>query len=300
MEQENKTLGHRPTGEAQGKIVQTYAEDMAKVIEDDTQGLIKKMIHGEEEREIEKKNLSPESQKNKLFMLVSILLLAMALGVVSFFVFIKEDINTVVVEKQFVPIIFNDKSTFFEVFGLKKEEIIQTVLNQVNDTSVKIGGVDGIYLTENKQIIGLRRFITLIKSSFVPGDDTLLVKDNFLMGSFLSGLKATSPTAGDFFILLKVRSTLDVFNTLRTWEEKMLTDLHGFLGINLSSETNYLFKKDFDDGIIENKNARILYDKEGKIVLMYIFADENSVIITNSQPATHEIILRLASSEKKQ
>lgn len=300
MEQENKTLGSKPTGETQNKVVKTYAEDMARAIEDDTQGLIKKMIHGEEEKEIEKKNLSPESKKNKVFMLVSIFFLVIALGIVSFLLFIKEEINTVPVEKQFVPIIFNDKSTFFEVFGLKKEEIIQTVFNQADNTSVKIGGIDGIYLTENKQIIGLRRFLSLIKSTFVPGDDKLLVSDNFLMGSYLTGLKVSSPTAGDFFILLKVRSTLDIFNSLRAWEGKMLTDLHGFLGINLSSETNYLFKKDFDDGIIENKNARVLYDEGGRIVLMYIFVDENSVVITNSEPATHEIILRLASSEKKQ
>ena len=73
-----------------------------------------------------------------------------------------------------------------------------------------------------------------------------------------------------------------------------------FVGIDLSAETNYLFTKDFEDGIIENKNARILHNKDGGIVLMYIFADENSVIITSSQPATHEIILRLASAEKKQ
>ena len=33
------------------KIVETYAEDMAKVIEDDRGGLIKKIIHSEEEHE---------------------------------------------------------------------------------------------------------------------------------------------------------------------------------------------------------------------------------------------------------
>ena len=40
---------------------------------------------------------------------------------------------------------------------------------------------EGIYLTENKQIIGLRRFITLIKGNFVPGADPVYVSDNFLM-----------------------------------------------------------------------------------------------------------------------
>ena len=47
-------------------VVETYAEDMAKVIEDDKSGLVKKIIHGAEEHEIEKINLSPESKKNKL------------------------------------------------------------------------------------------------------------------------------------------------------------------------------------------------------------------------------------------
>jgi len=44
---------------------------------------------------------------------------------------------------------------------------------------VQSGGVEGIYLTENKQIIGLRRFLSLIESSFAPGGNTLFVNNNF-------------------------------------------------------------------------------------------------------------------------
>jgi hypothetical protein len=286
--------------EESNKFVKTYAEDMASVLESDREGLVKKIIHGEEEHEQEKKNLSPESKKNRLFMLIGFVLIFLALLILSYFLFKKEDINTVAVQKQFIPLIFNDKSEFVEISGLNKDEVVGTILNQINNTEVKIGGIKGIYLTENKQIIGLRRFVSVIKGNFVPGEDKLFVDDNFLMGSMLTGLKSTSPVAGDFFILLKTRSMADIFGLLRAWEEKMLTDLHKFVGIDLSAETNYLFTKDFEDGIIENKNARILRNTDGGIVLMYIFADENSVIITSSQPATHEIILRLASAEKKQ
>ena len=56
--------------EIKHKFVETYAEDMAKVIENDNSGLIKKIIHNEEEHEIEKINLSPESRKNKFFISV--------------------------------------------------------------------------------------------------------------------------------------------------------------------------------------------------------------------------------------
>ena len=285
--------------ETQNRIVKTYAEDMAEVIENDTQGLVKKIIHEEEEHQAEKKNLSPESKKNKFFMLVSFLLIVLALFTLFFF-FFKKDTNTVPIEKQFVPIIFNDQSTYFEVSALNKDEIAQTVFNEVNNTKVKVGGVEGIYLTENKQIIGLRRFIALIKGNFIPGDNPLFVNDNFLMGAVLTGLKSTSPTAGDFFLLLKVRSTTDVFDSLRASETKMFSDLHGFLGINISSDTNYLLTKNFEDSIVENKNARVLNDKDGNPVLIYIFADDNSVIITGSANAAHEIMLRLASGEKTQ
>jgi hypothetical protein len=301
MEKDNK-IPVRPKGAGgENKIVETYAEDMAEVLKNDREGLVKKMIHGEEEHEKEKKNFSPESSKNKLFMFASFLFISFAFIILFFFLFKKED-NTVVVEKQFTPIIFSDQSIPLEIFGLKKEEIIQAVQNEINTTKVKAGGVEGIYLTENKQIIGLRRFISLTESNFTPGDNTLLVNDNFLMGVVNNESKPARPSGagGDFFILLKVHSTADIFNALRAWEGKMFSDLYGFFGVNLSADTNYFLTKDFQDGIVDNKNARIIFDKKGQAVLMYVFADDNSVIITDSQSAAHEIMLRLTSSQKKQ
>ena len=226
-------------------------------------------------------------------MFASFLFISFALIILFFFLFKKED-NTVSVEKQFTPIIFTDQSSLLEISGLKKEEIVQTVLNEINTTKVKVGGVEGIYTTENKKIIGLRRFISLIKSNFTPGNNTLLVNDNFLMGV------VNNNESKDFFILLKVRSNADIFDALRAWEGKMFYDLYGFFGLNISADNNYLLTKDFQDGIVDNKNARVIYDKDGNIAMAYIFADDNSVVITNSQNTAHEIILRLTSSQKKQ
>jgi len=289
--EENKIKSTK--SEISGKVVQTYAEDMAKVIEDGTEGLVKKMIHGEEQHQEEKKNLSPESKKNKLFMFVGVLLIFLALTTLFYFILFKSENNTISVEKQFTPIIFHDRSTFVEILGFNKDEIKQTVLNQISATEVKNGGVEGIYLIENGKIIGLRRFISMIEGNFVPDSNIFLVHDNFLMGVVNADIKG-------FFILLKVRSTADIFESLRAWEGKMFFDLYKFLGIELSKETNYLLTKNFENGIVENKNSRILYDKDGEIVLMYILADDNSIIITNTQSAAHEILLRLSGSQKEQ
>ncbi len=298
MEPENKI---KPTrNEIKGPaVLETYADDMARVLENDTEGLVKKIIHGEEQHEAEKKNLSPESKKNKVFMLVSALLVIFGVAIIAFFL-LNKNINTVPVEKQFTPLIFADKTDFdLEISGFKKEEIAQAVLNKISKTEVNIGGVEGVYLKENGQLIGLRRFLSLINSSFAPNKDPFFVSDNFMMGVVnIKEGEVRAPGEG-FFILLKVRSTADIFDALREWEGKMFLDLRGFIGISLSPETSYLLTKNFEDGIVDNKNARVLYDKDGKIVLTYIFADENSVVISNSEKAIHEIVLRLASASKK-
>jgi len=294
--------------EIKPKITTTYAEDMAKVLEEDQKGgLIKKIIHGEEEYQREKRNLSPESAQNRFFILIGALFVVISV-VTLFFLFFNKDISTITPEKKFTPLIFNDKNTFLEVKDFSKDEIVQTVLNEVEKVEIRNGGVEGIYLTHDKKIIGLREFIKLIKGNFQPKDDqsradiainNVLVQDDFLMGVVVGEKKSSSEADRDFFVLIKVRSVPDVFDSFRLWEKKMFFDLHELFGMSLSSEVEYLLTKDFEDGIVENKNARILYSQDAKIVMAYIFADDNSVIVTNTENAAHEIMLRLASSRVK-
>ena len=295
MEKENKL---------KNKNVETYARDMVKAIESDKGGLIKKIIHEEEKHEAEKINLSPKSRKNRLFMFISIMLIFLALTVLVFLAFFNESVNVVPITPQATSIIFTDQTDFKAIDGFSKDQIVETILNQINNTKIKAGGVEGIYLTENKKVIGFKRFITLIKNNLILEQN--IISDNFLLGALNRGLKPTSTTAGtarpakgDFFMLLKVRSFSDIFPVMLGWENKMLYDLSEFFGININSNTNYLFTKDWQDGIVENKNARILKDNNGKIVLMYIFVNDSSVIVTSSEMATKEVILRIASNQIK-
>ncbi len=277
------------------KIVETYAEDMAKVIEDDRGGLIKKIIHSEEEHEIEKLELSPESKKNRTLMFSGLIFILTALALFSFLFFNRKSIYTVPIERQFVPIIFNDQNVFLEIQDLKKDAVVEAVLREVKKTEIKDGGVEGIFLSAGKKVVGLQAFLTLIKSGFIPNEDNF-VSNNFLMGVVKGETK-------DFFILFKIRDLADVFNSLRAWEKTMFFDLHRFFGLKINVLTKDLLTANFEDGFIKNKNARILYSlddqPEKKIIMTYIFADDTSIIITNTENAAGEIILRLAASRVK-
>lgn len=288
----------------QNKIVQTYAEDMAKVIEGSEGEIIKKMIHEQEAGEALEKNLSPESKKNQLFMFSSVLFIFLASIILIFLLFFRKNIYTIDVQQQFAPIIFNDQSSFKEVTGFNRDQIFQSIVNEANSIKVKTGGVEGIYLTENKAVVGLREFLKLTKSGLLASDLSF-VDDNFLIGAVNQAIKpvgsiySTVVTGGSLFILLKMRSFSDIFNGMRIWEAKMLSDLHGLFEVGITPETNYLFTKDFEDGIVQNKNARILYDQDGKVVLMYVFADDTSLVIANNENAVGEVMLRLAGSTIK-
>jgi heme/copper-type cytochrome/quinol oxidase subunit 3 len=280
-------------------VVETYAADMTKTIEKAEGGMIRKIIAENEEHEAVKKNISPESKRNKLFMFIGVILVFFAFFILVFLFIFKNQISTINVAPQGAPIIFTDQTQYKEVAGLTGDQMAQTILNETNATNVKSGGVEGLYLTENKKIIGLRGFLALLKANLDISQNAF-VDDNFLLGIANENTTPVVGTGGNLFILLKTRSFDDIFPALKNWENKIFSDLHGLFGVDINADTNYLLTKNFEDGMVSNKNARILRDQDGKVVLEYIFADDTSIIITNSDIAAQEVMLRLASGQIRQ
>lgn len=273
--------------DANAKVVETYTADMARTINGSEGIYIKKIIEEHQKKEDMDDDSSPSNIKNKSYMFLGIFLIFSSIGALLFLFFLKKDISVVEVAPQFNPIIYLDNSEFIEVGGLTKDQIFQSVRNMVFSTKVKQGGVEGIYITYDKQILGLRKFLSLIPAS-VDQSTMDFISDNFLIG-------ITNTETKDLFILLKVRSFTDAFNVMHPWENKIFNDMHGFFGVDVSPENKYLLTKSFEDGIVQNKNARILKDNDGKIIMMYVFGDENSLIITNNENSAREVLLRISS-----
>ena len=291
MQEQEQNKINKPTTTSQEKLVETYAGDMADIIGQDQGGFIKNIIHEEEARENEKKNFSPESRKNKIFIFSGILLLVLGLGTLTFLFINRGKIGTVPVENS-LPMIFTNKTTFLEVSELSKDQIMAAVVTEADQTKMKRGEIEGFFITLNKKILGLREFVTLLKSTLVLGDPQL-VNNNFLLGVYAGETK--NP-----FVLIKMRSMPDIFDSLHNWEPKMFYDLHRLFGVDITADTNYLLTKNLEDSIVENKNGRTLYGTNGDIVFMYVFVDETHTLITNNLAVVHEIIVRLAGSKVKQ
>src|SRR3989344_1211532 len=124
----------------QKPIVETFASDMADVLQNDQGGLIKKIIEGEEAREKEKKNSSPESKRNKIFLATSIVLLFAGTALLFYF-WSGRPGGTTEIPAESAPLIFTDKSSFVETSGLKSGEIIQSILNKLDPAGLKRNGI---------------------------------------------------------------------------------------------------------------------------------------------------------------
>jgi hypothetical protein len=271
--------------------VETYAEDMANVISSNQEtGLVKRIIKEQEEKEIVAE-LSPRSKRNRIFMYTGIAMVLIAAATLLALSIFKKNISTLAVPVESQPIIFTDKSVYLEIDGMAKEKIIQAIVNEVNSLDLKPGAVEAIYPTLNKQTIGLRQLSKQLQADFTPGDVNF-IKDEYMIGGVMGESK-------ELFILISVRSLSDAYAPMKAWEDKMFSDLHHLFGYEISKDTSYLLTKNFEDGIVLNKNARILKDKDGNTVMMYVFVDGNSVIIANSIEAVGVITDRLAASEIK-
>jgi len=276
--------------------IRTFSEDMALAVKEGQAGLLKNIITEQERIDLEKRKKSPERARNKFFLIAGIILLVASVGAISFFLFFRDYIDSVDVVTEFVPMIFTDETQFISVDGLTPREIADLVTVEVDSIEIKFGGVMGLYLTEDKKVIDFDRFVELGGINLrVSG--TRLVADNFFMGILGVDSNVGARVAGDLFILLKIESLTDIFPFIKNWEEKMFVDLRDFWGIPTGLDTEYLLSKSFEDGIVENKNARVLYDNQGKIVLMYVFLDDKSIIITDSRSAVREAVLRLGAGE---
>jgi hypothetical protein len=284
---ENNSLPKKSVG------IETYIEDMNRIISDNKDGLLKKVLTEQEKFENRKYMGSPQVKKNKKLMFISLFLAVSAVIILILFLVFKKEVTSVDVNVVYEPFIFTDTTQFKEISGLKKDEISKIIREEAGGIKIKPGEIEGIYFTENKNVIGLRKFLQYIGGSLLPGDE-LFINDNFLLGLSNRG-------TNDFFMILKIRSSsfLDVFKAMQAWEDKLFYDLHGFFGIDSNVGTDYLNDKEFEDSIVDNKNSRVLYDKDGNIVLMYVFVDTNYVVITNTVGSADEIIRRLTPGEIK-
>jgi len=130
---------------------------------------------------------------------------------------------------------------------------------------------------------------------------------DYMVGSYLEKTTKTLDAEGQEqietethpFIIFKIKDYNQAYASMLAWESLLLNDMFVLFDTDVAGQRSVLFEKPWKDIILDNKDARILYDKDGKDILFYIFTSKDTLLITDSKQAIKEISARLLAKETK-
>ena len=291
MEINSNQNKNNDTLEVPRKGVHTLTNDIAHEAVAGTPGTIRAIIDAEEGREIEKEHLKVGYSVNQLYMIFGFIALILSAGLLYYFLFfiaVKDNSGASQFTQDAKNMFLVDKSASIELAGLNKTKTLKTIVDASEKVFLPPEQIQVFNLTEDSRQISLARFLEITEANVSLPEGNIFSSD-FMFGVFSS--EGNHP-----FFILKVKSMNDAFPTMRAWENKILNDLGQIFNYEISPDNQYLLTKDFQDDIVQNKNARVLYDDLGSIVMMYVYLDDTTILISNYAGIAGEVIERKSSS----
>lgn len=208
--------------------------------------------------------------------------------------------------EAFVPsLIFADERIKIEGSGSELREKLSTLTGE----NLEEGDIAIVYMvygttTEAGIVEEVATGGALFDALRLPAPDILL--RNVEPESTL-GIIETAGETHPFFIL-KVSSYDRTFAGMLEWEPTIERDLFLFYPPHATpspeasttpsvpEETSSSFRLSFVDEVIENRDVRVLRNRDNRIIMLYGYRDKETLIIVRSVEAFKEMVKRLAST----
>ncbi|MES2931009.1 MAG: hypothetical protein V4665_04490 [Patescibacteria group bacterium] len=285
------------------KTLRTYSSDMADAIRENEGTVIKIALAEQKRHEREDLYRKAEGTNARKVLLVAggILLIGIALGA-WYFVAQKNEKKNAPVETQALieTFIAYNSHTFADTTRAMTKTDLADVIRTGTVTTEPPGSIKAIFLSTSAtgmpQLLPLKDLISTLELS-APGSLTRSLTDRYMIGTYAAVTAENSKP--HLFFIFETTDYNQAYAGLLEWEKTMLNDFFAVYGINVAGDRNALFEKPFKDIIIENKDARILYDDQGKDILYYMFMDKNTFVIADSSEALKEIYSRIILKKTK-
>jgi hypothetical protein len=317
-------------GEAQP--VRTYQSDIANTIKNDNVSMIKVALSEKkrQERRGSLDNTLEENNKTLYLVAGSIIAFIVIAGVVAGFLFLNSQNETDITkqEQQKVqPLLYTETVSLLNIDEINLNDLTK-LIERDKDAVMEIGDMKAIVMTtgsstSERQLTSSEFFSVL--NSRAPDGFIRSLDPNFLLGvyafnpremfavfrvssydSAFAGIFEWEPSIesdlGDIFINKRDRvdrniTTLSSINTQTTSTSTGSTTTPTTTGTTTleSSPFGVFSQRKFVDKILENKDARVLVDSNGKEAMLYTFLDKETLVIATSPKSLKEIIFRLTT-----
>ncbi|MCX6754585.1 MAG: hypothetical protein NTU81_02020 [Candidatus Nomurabacteria bacterium] len=276
------------------KVLRTYTSDMADAIRTNEVSVIKIALAEKEKREREEVYKEAEgTNTSKTFLIIGGVVLITLAVVGSYFLIRQKNINDAPVAtiKNIDTFIAFDAYQNIDISNVTNTNDMSNIIKQT--PSLGGGLIKVLFPTKNtNETVTSNKFLSALGIN-PPGALTRSLSDKYLIGKYSNtNITPGSDNATVFIILENKDYNLTYASTL-DWEKSLLRDVYVLFNINITDPDSLVFYKQWQDIVVNNKDARVLYGENGEAILYYVFVNKNTFVLTSNIETLKEIITRL-------
>jgi len=275
------------------KSLRTYTSDMADAVRTDEVSVIKIALAEKEKRERQDIYANKDgTNKSKILFIFGGLILIVGSIFAVYLLSKKTEQVVPVIKKDIETFISYDSKSLIDVTNVTDGRELSNTIEK--DNQIDFGLIKAIFL--NKKVDGvtidlsIKDFVSIIGAN-MPDPLTRALSKNYLLGKYSENVGIVGEKKINTFLIFETNDYNQAYASMLEWEPNMLRDLFNLFKIEVSDKST--FEKPWDDLVVNNKDARVLYDSNGEKILYYIFVNKNNFIISDNINAIKEIIARL-------
>lgn len=287
-------------------LVRTYKGDLESAINKNHVTSINiaiaenEKLHSQIQME-QKADLTAEEQPNKsstskIAIFISIFLVIAGVAGVYITYSVKSTEQNQVATVQELPfLITTEKKEELNIDNTNKNNVTNILSSKINEAQISPNSLFNVYLTtgtSSKRLVNSGEFISLVRLH-IPDQVRRTLLPDFIVGTY--NLDRNLP-----FVIFKTSSYENTYAGMISWERdmekdfKILFKLPGYdYNGGIIAEITATTTKQFEDGILTNKDVRRIKDENGNTLLIYGIVDRETIIITTTDNAFKELVNRL-------
>lgn len=284
------------------KTIHTYSSDMVDAVRANETSVIKIALAEQKKKEMEAlyKKQNGTKASRVLMILFGLVLIALAIWG-SYLLIKKKEANNVVtkedITKGIQSLISYDSQSLIDTTNVTNTTDLVQLISNESEKAIEQSKIKSLFLTKVEggkgELTTTRDFLSMLK---VTAPDSLIrsLEDSYMLGLHSDSKGETHP-----FMLFATKDYNQTYAGMLTWEKILLEDMFPVFGINVSGENIDLLEKPWRDIILDNKDARILYDDEGNDLLYYLFINKSNFIIADNKDTIREVTTRILAKKIK-
>lgn len=293
------------------KPLETYQGDIESMVEKKNVSVLS-IAAAEADKKREVAPAEPAQSRSwmraALYVGTGVLLILIVSGVWFYIATRSAPIATVAVSTQ-APFITVDDAEAVPVSITTRSSLMNSLETAKQNVKISLGLIeqlDPVVQTTDAQdntsqsVLGIQDLLTTLAPE-IPQELTRTLQPTYLLG-------VHSYDENDAFLILQTDSYETAYAGMLAWETTMQSDLSPLFdrtppvhangtATSTASTTpsQSIINSSFTDQVVDNRDARVITNQYGDILLLWTFLDRNTIVITNNDATLREIITRVTT-----